>query len=128
MVSNGYMLQFAHRLPCFSGVMMPHVPDRDAPVLQAEVHSFLVKMWRNMESDLYSRYFLVPKKDGGLRPILDLRPLNRTLAKLSFKMITVKQILAHIQPRDCFILVDLKDDPDPDSPSSQALSEIHVRR
>ncbi|KAL0146452.1 hypothetical protein M9458_058244, partial [Cirrhinus mrigala] len=63
----------------------------------------------NMECGLYSRYFLVPKKDGGLRPILDLRPLNRALAKREFKMITVKQILAHIQPGDWFISVDLKD-------------------
>ncbi|KAL0151993.1 hypothetical protein M9458_052711, partial [Cirrhinus mrigala] len=52
-----------------------------------------------------SHYFLVPKKDRGLRPILDLKPLNQA----EFKMITVKQILAHIQPGDWFISVDLKD-------------------
>ncbi len=28
----------------------------------------------------YSRYFIVPKKDGGLRPILDLRLLNLSVA------------------------------------------------
>ncbi len=32
------------------------------------------------ESGFYSRYFLVPKKDNGLRPILDLRQLNRGTA------------------------------------------------
>lgn len=32
------------------------------------------------ESGFYSCYFHVPKKDGGLRPILDLRCLNRTLS------------------------------------------------
>lgn len=62
-----------------------------------------------MECGLYSHYFLVPKKDGGLRPILDLRQLNCVLAKHSFKMITVKQLLTHISPRDWFISVDLKD-------------------
>lgn len=60
-----------------------------------------------MECGLYSRYFLVPKKDGGLRTILDLRPKNNALAKCSFKMITVKQILTHMQP--WFISVDLRD-------------------
>ncbi len=30
----------------------------------------------NRETGFYSRYFIVPKKDGGLRPILDLRVQN----------------------------------------------------
>ncbi len=33
------------------------------------------------KSGFYSRYFLIHKKDGGLRPILDLRHLNRALMK-----------------------------------------------
>ncbi|KAI2658175.1 Transposon Tf2-8 polyprotein [Labeo rohita] len=108
-VSSGYTLQFARRPPRFSGVMVSNVQERDAPVLRAEIRSLLAKQAievvppENMECGLYSRYFLVPKKDGGLCPILDLRPLNRALAKCEFKMITVKQILAHIQPGDWFI-------------------------
>ena len=61
------------------------------------------------ESGFYSRYFLVPKKDGGLRPILDLRHLNKALMTHPFKMLTTKQILAHIRPGDWFFSVDLKD-------------------
>ncbi len=61
------------------------------------------------ESDFYSRYFLIPKKDGGLRPILDLRHLNRTLMKRSFRMITLKQILSQIRTEDWFFSLDLKD-------------------
>ncbi|KAI2653070.1 Transposon Ty3-I Gag-Pol polyprotein [Labeo rohita] len=114
-VSSGYTLHFARRPPRFSGVMVSDVQERDAPVLRAEIRSLLAKQAievvppENMECGLYSRYFLVPKKDGGLHPILDLRPLNRPLAKREFKMITVKQILVHIQPGDWFISVDLKD-------------------
>ncbi len=52
------------------------------------------------ERGYYSRYFVVPKKDGGLRPILDLRPINRALYKRAFKMTMLKQILAQIRPRD----------------------------
>ncbi len=37
------------------------------------------------ETGFYSRYFIVPKKDGGLRPILDLRVLNVSVLKLKFK-------------------------------------------
>ncbi len=41
-----------------------------------------------MRQGFYSPYFIVPKKGGGLRPILDLRVLNRALHKLPFKMLT----------------------------------------
>ncbi len=34
------------------------------------------------------------QKDGGLRPILDIRLLNYALIKRSFRMITLKQILS----------------------------------
>ena len=63
----------------------------------------------NSESGFFSRYFLVPKRDGGLRPILDLRHLNSSLMHWSFKMMTVKKIFAHICPEDWFLTVDLKD-------------------
>lgn len=42
-----------------------------------------------------------------MRPILDLRPLNRALSKGTFKMIMMKQILMLIQPGDYFMAVDL---------------------
>ncbi|XP_051959970.1 uncharacterized protein LOC127627568, partial [Xyrauchen texanus] len=58
---------------------------------------------------VYSPYFVVPKKGGGLRPILDLRVFNRTLSKLPFKMLTQKQILSGIRHLDWFAVVDLKD-------------------
>ncbi|TRY93130.1 hypothetical protein DNTS_016476 [Danionella cerebrum] len=63
----------------------------------------------DMERGFYSPYFLVPKKAGGLRPILDLRRLNRHLAKYRFKMLTVRCILPCIRPGDWFATIDLKD-------------------
>lgn len=71
-----------------------------------------------------SRYFLGSKKDGGLQPILDLRPLNSALSLCSFKIITIKQIRMHVQPRDLLISVDLLSPLD--SPSL-VLSEICIR-
>ncbi len=61
------------------------------------------------ESGFYSRYFLILKKYGGLRPFLDLRLLNYALMKRSFRMITLKQILPQICPGDWFMSLDLKD-------------------
>ncbi len=57
----------------------------------------------------YSPYFIVPKKRGGLRPILDLQVLNRALHKLPFKMRTRRRIIKCIQPQDWFAAIDLKD-------------------
>ncbi len=45
-----------------------------------------------MRAGFYSPYFIVPKKGGGLRPILDLCVLNQALHKLSFRMLTQKRI------------------------------------
>lgn len=55
---------------------------------------------QNSESSFYSCYFLIPKKDGGLRPILDLRLLNRALMKQSFRMLTLKEIHKKICLKD----------------------------
>ncbi len=45
----------------------------------------------DMMSGFVSPYFIVPKKSGGLRPVLDLRVLIRALHKLPFKMLTLKR-------------------------------------
>ncbi len=60
----------------------------------------------DMRSGLFSPYFIVPKKGGGLRPILDLRVLNRALHKLPFKMLTQKRIFGCVRP---LAAIDLKD-------------------
>ncbi len=59
------------------------------------------------ESGFYSRYLRVPKKDGGLRPILDLRQLNRSVSRLKFKMITLKQVVSQTRSEDWFVTIDL---------------------
>ncbi len=46
----------------------------------------------NVKAEFYSPYFIVPKKGGRLRPILDLRTLNRALHKLPFKMLMQKRV------------------------------------
>ncbi len=61
-----------------------------------------------MRQGFYSPYFIVPKKGGGLRPILDLRFLNRALHKLPFKMLTHRRMIKYIPPQDWFAAIDLK--------------------
>ncbi len=61
------------------------------------------------KSGFYSRYFLVPKKDGGLRPILDLGHLSRALIKRPFRIIALKQILSQVCLGDWLFLLNMKD-------------------
>ncbi len=62
-----------------------------------------------MRQGFYSPYFIVPKKGGGLRPILDLRVLNRALHRLPFKMLMHRHMIKCIQPQDWFAAINLKD-------------------
>uniref|UniRef100_UPI003AAC7FDB uncharacterized protein n=1 Tax=Centroberyx gerrardi TaxID=166262 RepID=UPI003AAC7FDB len=61
------------------------------------------------QGGFYSRYFVVPKKYGGLHPILDLRVLNKYLRRFTFKMLTLRQVMQSVRPGDWFTTVDLKD-------------------
>jgi hypothetical protein len=94
---------------------MTAVSPEQALVLEQEVNTLLRKEAievvppHEVQSGFYSRYFIVPKKDGGLRPILDLRLLNRSVSKLKFKMLTVNQVVSQIRSEDWFVTIDLKD-------------------
>lgn len=57
----------------------------------------------------YSTYFVVPKKDGGLRPILNLKAFNHYMQVQKFKMETMHSIIAIMQPGLWLASVDLKD-------------------
>ncbi|KAL0186640.1 hypothetical protein M9458_018310, partial [Cirrhinus mrigala] len=111
----GYAIQFARRPPKFRGVLTTSVQGPNTAVLRAEIAVLLAKgaiesvPSAEMKKGFYSPYFIVPKKGGGLRPILDLRVLNRALLKLPFKMLTLKHILTCVRVQDWFVAVDLKD-------------------
>ena len=73
----GYAIQFARSPPRYSGVRFTMVGG-NAPVMRAEVATLLAKGAieivppAEMRSGFYSPYFIVPKKSGGLRPVLGL--------------------------------------------------------
>ncbi len=102
----GYAIQFARRPPKYRGTHLTTVRAADAPILRAEIAVLLAKDAiepvppADMRSGFYSPYFIVPKKGGVLRPILDLRVLNRALHRLPFKMLTPKRIFGFVRPQD----------------------------
>ena len=78
-VARGYRLQFQRRPPPFSRVRITSMKDPvQADVLAEEIATLLQKdtivkvSSSEQHTGFYSIFFLVPKKDGGLCPILDL--------------------------------------------------------
>ncbi|XP_041864797.1 uncharacterized protein LOC121654646 [Melanotaenia boesemani] len=114
-VIRGYRLQFASTPPRFNGILQSQARGDRARVLQEEISTLQNKGAIQLvppeqsQSGFYSRYFLVPKKDGGLRPILDLRALNRYLRQYTFRMLTHAALIRCIRPGDWFVSIDLKD-------------------
>lgn len=56
-----------------------------------------------------SQLFLVPKKDGSQRPVINLKPLNLFIKKQKFKMEGARVIRGLLQEGDWMVSIDLKD-------------------
>ncbi|KAF7705610.1 hypothetical protein C0J45_7134 [Silurus meridionalis] len=88
-IEKGYLIHFGSSPPRFNRMCSNLVGPKQALVLAQEVCTLLwqgaieVVPFLSQRVRLYSQYFVVPKKDGGLRLILDLRSLNRSLMRLS---------------------------------------------
>ena len=84
-----------------------------SPLLREEIAE-LLKKWavervRNPETPgFYSRIFLVQKKNGKLRPVIDLSLLNLYINKY-FKMETVNSVRQSIRANDWVVSIDLTD-------------------
>ena len=113
-VRRGYSIEFVSP-PSFNGVRETRPPHDQADVLSAEVEALLLKHAirpvppHDRERGYYSTYFLVTKKDGGFRPILNLRWLNLSVRYRRFRMETLRTILAVVRPGVWMASIDLKD-------------------
>jgi hypothetical protein len=54
-------------------------------------------------------FFCVPKKTGGHRPIVNLKPLNKFIVYEHFKMENLETVRFLVRKGDWFIKLDLKD-------------------
>ncbi|CAC5368761.1 unnamed protein product [Mytilus coruscus] len=115
-VKNGLILDFVS-LPAFTGVketVVPRVGAKRSSILE-EVNSLLEKhaiepVLKSAENQgYYSTIFMVPKRQGGLRPILNLKPLNQFVIPHHFKMETLRSILKSLKIGDWAVKLDLQD-------------------
>jgi len=115
-LTQGYKLQFRCRPPVFSRVKMTTINDPAKEVALNQELSVLLAKGAIEPVDpilepggFYSTYFLIRKKGGGLRPILDLRELNKFLKILPFHMLSTADVLRTVARGEWFTSIDLKD-------------------
>ena len=111
-VRNGFRIPFI-KIPPLSSVPI-RMSQSSFPFLREEIENLLnkraVERVQNPETPgFYSRIFLVPKKNGKFRLILDLSLLNRYIEKQAFKMETVKSVRQAMRLNDWAVSIDLTD-------------------
>ena len=112
-VRNGYTLELT-RVPPPSGIRRTQAR-LGSKVLSEEVATLCTKYAvvpvppDQAGAGYYSTYFLVPKKDGSQRPILNLKQFNHWIVKRHFKMETLESIMEVMTPNLWLASVDLKD-------------------
>lgn len=115
-VSSGYRIPFISAPPLTGAPkeeLSPGNPDK-AQALRLELASLLgkkaVEEVRDPRSPgFHSRLFCVTKKNGKLRPIIDLSALNRFIPLDHFKMETTASIRNALKVGDWAVSIDLQD-------------------
>ena len=86
---------------------------KDQLAIREEVKNLMVKQAiqevEPQKGQFVSRLFTVPKKDGSLRLVVNLRPLNNFIMKRRFKMEGVVLLKSLVQQGDWMISINLKD-------------------
>ena len=114
-LTRGYRLPFRSRVPLTRRPQYTPLPadPQKRLALQSEIYALLHKGAIEPVYDdspgFYSRLFVVPKKEGTYRPVIDLKVLNQHLKVPHFKMHTVQTVLKTISPRDYAFTIDLTD-------------------
>lgn len=110
-IISGYRIPFSNRPPL-------HLPDRHNSRLATHETSKMSAVIEKMKTErvlvpvhaspsFLSRMFLVPKTDGSMRPIFDLRSLNQFVLTTPFRLINVHKVPAFLQPNDWLVKIDL---------------------
>lgn len=110
---QGYRLELTS-LPEQSHIPSSETDKRSANLIAEEVESMLDKkaiqcIQQDRTEGFFSRIFLVPKKGGKFRPVVNLRPLNRCIRYRHFKMEGIHTVKDLLRRGDYMVRIDLKD-------------------
>ena len=109
---QGHYLEFKLTPPTVPPSRGVSLSANQRDILNQEVHDLIQK--RAIEEvdskgGFYSPLFVVPKKDGGWRPIINLKRLNAYLKVSHFKMESIMSLRDTIYKGDHMMKIDLKD-------------------
>ena len=113
-VKFGYAIEFYNKPPPFQQVCWITVASKEAEqVLTIEILSLLLNAisivpQTEWQEGFYSALFLVPRKGGTLRPIINLKPLNTHVRVTKFKMENLRSVIRFVQLGDWLVLIDFK--------------------
>ena len=110
---KGYRLRFkAHPHQFYRPITNPK-SSKEFQAIKQEVNSLLskgaIKQIPKSQAKFVSRLFTVPKKSGGLRPVINLKPLNQFLHLQTLKMEGLSDLKVLLEPNDFMITIDLSD-------------------
>ena len=98
---------------------MPCFPSQQLVQIQEEISSLREKgaisvvtdpSHSHVQVEFFSTLFLVPKKNGSMRPVINLKALNQWVETPHFKMEGLPTLRDLLRQGDWLVKVDLKDD------------------
>lgn len=114
-VSSGYRIEFDSTPPIR---FFPSTPPPSLPQASAFLRAIHVLFLQGViipvpQSErfrgFYSNLFTVPKKDGSVRPILDLKMLNRHVRVRKFRMESLRSVVASLEQGEFLASIDIRD-------------------
>ena len=95
-----YAIEF-DSLPCM-GLLRDTAPTSTLEEVAALLLKDAITLVHNPDiaHSFFSRYFIICRKTGGRRPILDLRPLNSCVTPLRFRMVSLDSTIQMLRRGD----------------------------
>ena len=110
---SGYHLEFETTPHQVNLPKFPKFTKRETALIESEIRKLISKgavtELSPCDDEFISTVFLVPKKTGDFRPVINLKPLNQFVEKIHFKMDNIRMALNCISPGDFMVSIDLKD-------------------
>ena len=107
------------KIPLVKNAVLPQNPNpipfskEEEDLVSLEIQKMLekgcIKQTHPQQNQILSNLFVIPKKNGELRPVINLRRLNALIPYHRFKMETLQNLKQILQEGDLMIKLDLRD-------------------